>query len=79
MASKSGPRSRRNRPNGLACYRSLPAGQYPHLVGLADALTSRTAAEEFEFGLECLLDGVDLRLQRAQNRRRRQRNTTSPA
>jgi AcrR family transcriptional regulator len=60
-------------------YRSLPAGQYPHLVGLADALTSRTAAEEFEFGLGCLLDGVELRLPQAQNRRHRPRNTTSPA
>src|SRR6266481_6065587 len=46
-------------------YRSLPAGQYPHLVELADELTSRTATEEFEFGLACLLDGVELRLQQA--------------
>jgi AcrR family transcriptional regulator len=60
-------------------YRSLPAGQYPHLVGLADALTSRTAAEEFEFGLGCMLDGVELRLQQAQTRSHRPRNTTSPA
>ena len=46
-------------------YRSLPPGQYPNLVELADELTSRTAAEEFEFGLECLLDGVEMRLRRA--------------
>jgi AcrR family transcriptional regulator len=45
-------------------YRSLPAAQYPHLVELADELTSRTTTEEFEFGLGCLLDGVELRLQR---------------
>jgi AcrR family transcriptional regulator len=45
-------------------YRSLPPGQYPHLVELADELTSRTAEEEFEFGLGCLLDGVELRLRR---------------
>src|SRR5258708_2619318 len=44
-------------------YRSLPAEQYPHLVELAGELTSRTAAEEFEFGLGCLLDGVELRRQ----------------
>jgi AcrR family transcriptional regulator len=50
-------------------YRSLPAGQYPHLVELADELTSRTTTEEFEFGLECLLDGVELRLQRTRTRR----------
>jgi AcrR family transcriptional regulator len=60
-------------------YRSLPAAQYPHVVGLADALTSRSATEEFEFGLGCLLDGVELRLPQAQNRRRRPRNATSPA
>ena len=46
-------------------YRSLPAVQYPHLVELADELTSRTATEEFEFGLGCLLDGVELRLQQS--------------
>jgi AcrR family transcriptional regulator len=46
-------------------YRSLPPGQYPHLVELADELTSRTAAEEFEFGLACLLDGVELRLRQS--------------
>jgi AcrR family transcriptional regulator len=46
-----------------AFYRSLPAEQYPHLVELADAMTSRTATEEFEFGLGCLLDGVELRLE----------------
>ena len=46
-------------------YRSLPAEQYPDLVELADELTSRTATEEFEFGLACLLDGVELRLRQA--------------
>jgi AcrR family transcriptional regulator len=51
-----------------AFYHSLPAEQYPHLVQLADELTSRTATEEFEFGLGCLLDGVELRLR--QNRTR---------
>jgi AcrR family transcriptional regulator len=54
-------------------YRSLPAEQYPRLVELADELTSRTAEEEFEFGLACLLDGVELRLQR-QTRARRNRS-----
>jgi hypothetical protein len=53
-------------------YRSLPVDQYPRLVGLADELTSRTADEEFEFGLSCLLDGVELRLrQRSRPRQRR--------
>src|ERR1700736_359081 len=52
-----------------AFYRSLPAEQYPHLVELADELTSRTAIEEFEFGLGCLLDGVELRLQQTRTRR----------
>lgn len=51
-------------------YRALPSEQYPHLVRLADALTSRTAEEEFEFGLGCLLDGVELRLKQARNRPR---------
>jgi AcrR family transcriptional regulator len=58
-------------------YRSLPAEEYPHLVELADALTSRTATEEFEFGLACLLDGVELRLQQAPTRRSRTRNARS--
>ena len=59
-------------------YRSLPAGQYPHVVELADELTSRTTREEFEFGLACLLDGVELRLQQARTRRHRSPKTTSP-
>jgi AcrR family transcriptional regulator len=59
-------------------YRSLPAEQYPHLVELADEMTSRTATEEFEFGLRCLLDGVELRLEQTRPRRQRPRNTTSP-
>jgi hypothetical protein len=59
-------------------YRSLPAEQYPHLVELADELTSRTTTEEFEFGLGCLLDGVELRLQQTRTRKRRARKTNSP-
>ncbi|MGW0876539.1 TetR/AcrR family transcriptional regulator C-terminal domain-containing protein [Streptomyces sp. NPDC002740] len=43
-------------------YRSLPTDRFPHLVDLADALTSRTGTEEFTFGLGCLLDGVETRL-----------------
>jgi AcrR family transcriptional regulator len=58
-------------------YRSLPPGQYPNLVELADELTSRTAAEEFEFGLECLLDGVEMRLGRAGVGRPRSRKANS--
>jgi AcrR family transcriptional regulator len=60
-------------------YRSLPADQYPHVVELADELTSRTTTEEFEFGLACLLDGVELRLQRTRIRHHRSRNTKSPS
>jgi AcrR family transcriptional regulator len=60
-------------------YRSLPAEQYPHLVELADELTSRTTTEEFEFGLGCLLDGVELRLQQTRTRKRRARKTNSPS
>jgi AcrR family transcriptional regulator len=59
-------------------YRSLPAGQYPHLVKLADELTSRTATEEFEFGLACLLDGVELRLQQTRTWQHRSRNANLP-
>jgi len=58
-------------------YRSLPPGQYPHLVELADELTSRTAEEEFEFGLECLLDGVEMRLHKARAGRSRSRKANS--
>jgi hypothetical protein len=58
-------------------YRSLPAEQYPHLVELAVELTTRTAMEEFEFGLRCLLDGVELRLEQTRTRRQRPRNTKS--
>jgi AcrR family transcriptional regulator len=62
-------------------YRSLPPGQYPNLVALADELTSRTAAEEFEFGLECLLDGVEMRLRQTRagrpHSRKNSRNTNS--
>lgn len=57
-------------------YRSLPAEQYPALVSLADELTSRTAEQEFEFGLGCLLDGVEVRLQRAATRPRRSGGTS---
>src|SRR3984893_3855854 len=46
-------------------YGSLPAEQSPDLVELAEELTSRPATEEFEFGLACLLDGVELRLLQA--------------
>jgi AcrR family transcriptional regulator len=59
-------------------YRSLPAEQYPRLVGLADELTSRTAEEEFEFGLGCLLDGVELRLQQQTRTRPRRSRRPSP-
>jgi AcrR family transcriptional regulator len=58
-------------------YRSLPAAQYPHLVELADELTSRTTTEEFEFGLGCLLDGVELRLQQHRDSGRRSRRAAS--
>jgi len=58
-------------------YRSLPAEQYPHVVELADEMTSRTATEEFEFGLRCLLDGVELRLEQTRARRQRPRKTTT--
>jgi AcrR family transcriptional regulator len=54
-------------------YRSLPAEDYPHLVELADELTTRTPEEEFEFGLACLLDGVALRLRHTSTRRRQSR------
>ena len=60
-------------------YRSLPADQYPHVVELADELTSRTASEEFEFGLACLLDSVALRLEETRNPRRRSRSSASPS
>ncbi len=59
-------------------YRSLPAKEYPHLVELADELTTRTATEEFEFGLGCLLDGVELRLERSRTRRSGSRSRKSP-
>jgi AcrR family transcriptional regulator len=60
-------------------YRSLPADQYPHVVELADQLTSRTALEEFEFGLGCVLDGVEMRLQQTRGRRQRPRQAASPS
>jgi len=46
---------------------------------LADELTSRTAEEEFEFGLGCLLDGVELRLKQTRSRRDRSRDANSPS
>jgi AcrR family transcriptional regulator len=58
-------------------YRSLPAQQYPHLVELADELTTRTTTEEFEFSLGCFLDGVELQLERAQARARQPRARTA--
>ena len=60
-------------------YRSLPADQYPHLVELADEMTSRSATEEFEFALSCLLDGVELRLQQTRDRRHRSANVKASA
>src|ERR1700736_6405012 len=61
-----------------AFYRSLPAEQYPDLVELAEELTSRTATEEFEFGLACLLDGVEVRRREPRPHPRRSRNAHSP-
>jgi AcrR family transcriptional regulator len=58
-------------------YHSLPAEEYPHLVELADELTSRTSTEEFEFGLACLLDGVGLRLKQTRAGAHRARNARS--
>jgi hypothetical protein len=56
----------------------LPAQQYPHLVALAEEMTSRAATDEFEFGLGCLLDGVELRLEHTRAQRSHPPETTSP-
>jgi len=54
--------------------------QRPTSAGrLGATLTSRTATEEFEFGLACLLDGVELRLQETRTRRHHSPNTNSPS
>jgi AcrR family transcriptional regulator len=50
-------------------YRSLPKQSYPHIVELANQLTSRSAEEEFDFALNCFFDGVELRLSVASQKR----------
>jgi AcrR family transcriptional regulator len=60
-------------------YRSLPSQQYPHLVELAEEMTSRAATDEFEFGLGCLLDGVELRLEHIRAGQGHPPETTSPS
>ena len=59
-------------------YRSLPADEYPQIVELADQLTARTTEEEFEFALQCLFDGVEIRLAAANSGRRRPKRSTAP-
>jgi AcrR family transcriptional regulator len=41
-------------------YRALPAERYPATLTAADALTSVPLSEEFSFGLELVLDGIEL-------------------
>ncbi len=40
-------------------YRSLDPGSYPAIMAAADALTSIPLHEEFRFGLDLLLDGLE--------------------
>jgi AcrR family transcriptional regulator len=41
-----------------SAYASLPAGQYPHLSRMADEFLHRGFDEQFEFGLDLLLDAL---------------------
>jgi TetR/AcrR family transcriptional regulator, tetracycline repressor protein len=43
----------------------LPADQYPNLIAAAGTLTGADAEERFRFGMEVLLDGLELRLNRS--------------
>ena len=46
-------------------YRGLDANTYPATVAAADALTSVPLAEEFRFGLQLVLDGIERALEAA--------------
>jgi hypothetical protein len=41
-------------------YRALDAKSYPATVAAADELTSVPLSEEFRFGLQLVLDGIEL-------------------
>jgi AcrR family transcriptional regulator len=41
-----------------AYYQALPTGEFPNLVALAEALTSGSGEERFEFGMQVLLAGI---------------------
>lgn len=38
-------------------YAALPLAEFPHLVSLAGDVTTLPSDEQFEFGLECLIEG----------------------
>ena len=45
-------------------YRSLDPRAYPATTTVADVLTGAAIDEEFEFGLELIIDGLELALRR---------------
>jgi AcrR family transcriptional regulator len=42
-------------------YQRLAAGSFPRIVALADELTARDTDQEFVFGLDLILDGIERR------------------
>jgi hypothetical protein len=45
-----------------AVYEDLPADRYPHTLSLQPAIDSIVTPEQFEMGLQTILDGLDRRL-----------------
>jgi hypothetical protein len=44
-------------------FHDLPSSAYPNIVALADALTIPDDEARFLFGLDCILDGIEQRIQ----------------
>ena len=59
----------RSRENERRWLRSLSKRQYPTLVSLANELVHAPPDRRFEFGLNALLDGFELRLRKKKKRR----------
>jgi AcrR family transcriptional regulator len=62
---RSAKRDPRERRALISLFRELDAEQFPTVVDLADVLGGLSPDDEFEFGLQALLDGIAAALQRA--------------
>jgi hypothetical protein len=61
---RSTKRNRAERRALVALFNGLDAERYPTIVKLADTLGGLKPDDEFEFGLQALLDGIAVALER---------------